>query len=156
MNKFFTGRDDYNSAYPTGYDYNPKPVYGAPTPTPSYGPPAPAPSYGPPVYGPPAHAPMMMMYGTPHKHSDNWFLDKFKFKLDIYTIGKIILKLIIFKKIVKFIALLCLLLFLPSLKEKFDHNNGDNGEGGDDDLGRNIRVKGTFSKYILISCRKII
>lgn len=45
-------------------------------------------------------------------------LDKLKFKIDLFTIGKIILKLIIFKKIVALIAILCLLLFLPSLKHK--------------------------------------
>lgn len=36
--------------------------------------------------------------------------------MDFFTIGKILLKLIIFKKIVKFIALICLLLFLPKLQ----------------------------------------
>lgn len=48
----------------------------------------------------------------------HWLLDKFKFKLDLFTIGKILIKLIIFKKIVKFIALICLLLFLPRLQTK--------------------------------------
>ncbi|XP_037027791.1 uncharacterized protein LOC119068337 [Bradysia coprophila] len=106
------------------YEY-PKPEYGAPSyPKTEYGPP----SYNfKPVYGAPIHHPV---YRVPqHNHydylpaptynapRDNWFsLDKFKFNFDLFTVGKILLKLLIFKKIIKFMALICLLLFLPKLQ----------------------------------------
>lgn len=113
----------------------PSPSYGPPSP--SYG--APPSSYGPPSseygpsvfgyhYGPPGRPVNVYNYGpSPQKfpviHSAprdevHWLFDKFKFKLDLFTIGKILIKLIIFKKIVKFIALICLLLFLPKLQPK--------------------------------------
>lgn len=130
----------------------PKSSYGPPSP--SYGPPAS--SYGPPAqsYGPPSHnyepsRPVYTAVPTIHQiyygHSgpppssghypaagwegpreENWLLNKLKFKLDFFTIGKILLKLIIFKKIVKFIALICLLLFLPKLQSI--HDNKDKEE----------------------------
>ncbi|KAK0086288.1 hypothetical protein PV325_003434 [Microctonus aethiopoides] len=56
----------------------------------------------------------------------------FALKLNAFTIAKIILKLVIFKMIVKFIAVLCLLLFIPKLEMKKDDNNEadvDNDEG---------------------------
>lgn len=56
---------------------------------------------------------------------DHWLLNKLKFKLDFFTIGKILLKLIIFKKIVKFIALICLLLFLPKLQSISEKDEKD-------------------------------
>lgn len=56
------------------------------------------------------------MHSAPR--DEHWLFDKFKFKLDLFTIGKILIKLIIFKKIIKFIALICLLLFLPRLQTK--------------------------------------
>lgn len=131
---------------PPAPSYGPPPTssppssYGPPTSIPSYGPP----TYNPPSsfssfgggyhYGPPPsfiHQPRpinVYNYGpTPQKfpiiHSAprdevHWLFDKFKFKLDLFTIGKILIKLIIFKKIVKFIALICLLLFLPRLQTK--------------------------------------
>lgn len=111
----------------SGYSYGPPapeygaPSYGPPTYPPSYYPPS---SYGHPSYGPPR--PAYHSYGPPppkypivHAPRDeHWLFDKFKFKLDLFTIGKILIKLIIFKKIVKFIALICLLLFLPRLQSK--------------------------------------
>ncbi|XP_011209089.1 uncharacterized protein LOC105230167 [Bactrocera dorsalis] len=69
--------------------------------------------YGPPssVYGPPMfHQPVI------YQPRDHWFLEKLKKKINLFTIGKIILKLLIFKKIIKFIGVICLLLFLPKLK----------------------------------------
>ncbi|XP_011188185.2 uncharacterized protein LOC105215769 [Zeugodacus cucurbitae] len=69
--------------------------------------------YGPPspVYGPPTiHQPVI------YQPRDHWFLEKLKKKINLFTIGKIILKLLIFKKIIKFIGVICLLLFLPKLK----------------------------------------
>lgn len=70
------------------------------------------------------------------------FLDKFKLKLDLFTIGKLLLKLVIFKKIVSFIAIICLLLFIPSLK------NHDKDESMDDDMMRSFRSSGRHSIYI--------
>uniref|UniRef100_A0A1B0CS33 Uncharacterized protein n=1 Tax=Lutzomyia longipalpis TaxID=7200 RepID=A0A1B0CS33_LUTLO len=116
-------RDDLSP----GYDSGPKPIYGPPT---SYGPSAPV--YGPPTaYGPPTGfyraGPPKYYAAVHHRTPTDWLLDKLHFKLDLVTIGKIILKLIIFKKIVKFIAILCLLLFLPKLNmmgsSSTDHNN---------------------------------
>lgn len=46
-----------------------------------------------------------------------WFFDKFSNKIDLVWMTKILLKLIVFKKVVKFIALICLLFFLPALKD---------------------------------------
>lgn len=138
-----------------GYSYpepsTPAPEYGPPaieygppsTPAP-YLPPAPAVAYGPPqsvygppapVYGPPApvYGPPKQVYGPPssyyHPREDSIF-DKFKFKLDFFTIGKIVLKLLFFKKIIKFLGIICLLLFLPKLKGLFkeDKDKDDSSE----------------------------
>ncbi|XP_060518383.1 uncharacterized protein LOC132697109 [Cylas formicarius] len=104
--------------------------YGPPAghygPTPQYGPP-PETQYGPPgpVYGGPQS--VQVFYGMPHAMLSLW--DKLKWKLDLFTIGKILLKLVIFKKIVSLIAILCLLLFIPALKKKGSSVLGDDGEG---------------------------
>ncbi|XP_059219451.1 uncharacterized protein LOC131995206 [Stomoxys calcitrans] len=103
-----------------GYHYSPPPnnQYLPPTTQPAiYGPPA-------PIYGPPAP-----VYGNPHPiyykpipfHAGGHLslLEKLKTKINLFTIGKIILKLLIFKKIVKFIGIICMLLFLPKLKGMF-------------------------------------
>lgn len=103
---------------PNKHHYGPPSnIYGPPNN--NYGPPNG--NYGPPVYGMP--------------HSMMGILEKFMFKLDLFTIGKILLKIVIFKKIVSLIAILCLLLFIPTLKSKKDEpmmddarkfNNGKN------------------------------
>jgi len=52
----------------------------------------------------------------------------FALKLNAFTIAKIILKLVIFKMIVKFIAVICLLLFIPKLeiiKKKVSNKDDD-------------------------------
>lgn len=126
-------RGDYNSfenaissSYLPSYSNNgpnygpPNYEYGAPPVQPSYGYPPPSTSYyGPPMrpfypYGPPPSRPIM--HSAPR--DEHWLLDKFKFKLDLFTIGKLLIKLILFKKFIKFVALICLLLFLPKLQEK--------------------------------------
>ncbi|EAA08328.3 AGAP003161-PA [Anopheles gambiae str. PEST] len=124
-------RGDYNIVPSSSYDYSvPAGSYGPPTstgnelyqpaPHKEYGPPAPKPVYGPPkpIYGPPPPPPPSgpVSHGMPYFSPENWLLSKLKFKFDLFTIGKILLKLVIFKKIVKFIALLCLLFFIPTLK----------------------------------------
>ncbi|VVC94083.1 unnamed protein product [Leptidea sinapis] len=129
--------------------YNAPPnSYGPPAahygpPTPSYGPPTssygpPSPSYGPPihkplppVYGPPINP----SYGVPYTAPGFSFLDKLSFKLDILTIAKLMLKFLIFKKIVTMIAVACMLLVIPKLisfkKDKFgDNNEEDRRLGG--------------------------
>ncbi|XP_002043851.2 uncharacterized protein LOC6619636 [Drosophila sechellia] len=104
-----------------GYQYNPPPNnnYLPPPnnnylpPPPEYGPPAGYPSYGPPP--PPFYKPAPFI---PY-HSHDSILEKLKSKINLYTLGKILLKLLIFKKIVKFIGLIFLLLVLPKLKNIF-------------------------------------
>uniref|UniRef100_A0A182JNS6 Uncharacterized protein n=1 Tax=Anopheles christyi TaxID=43041 RepID=A0A182JNS6_9DIPT len=134
-------RGDYNVIPSSSYDYSvPSNSYGPPTstgnelyqpaPHKEYGPPPPKPVYGPPkpIYGPPPPPPSgPVTHGMPYFSPENWLLSKLKFKFDLFTIGKILLKLVIFKKIVKFIALLCLLFFIPTLKP-----SGGGGGHGDD------------------------
>ncbi|XP_076165735.1 uncharacterized protein LOC143145851 isoform X2 [Ptiloglossa arizonensis] len=134
-----------SNGYPNYADYSggaylpPQQAYGPPAP--AYGPPAPA--YGPPApaYGPPASS-----YGHGHQlevsessHLGLPTMDfswPFALKLNAFTLAKILLKLVIFKMIVKFIAVICLLLFIPKLeiKKKKGSMNNDN----DDDEGRNL------------------
>lgn len=87
------------------------------------------------------------MHSAPR--DEHWLLDKFKFKLDLFTIGKILIKLIIFKKIVKFIALICLLLFLPKLQAKHmnivDLLGGDESEEESESVGEEPGGKRAFN-----------
>ncbi|XP_058467945.1 uncharacterized protein LOC131440566 isoform X2 [Malaya genurostris] len=139
-------RDDYSSIPSTSYEYSlaPSSSYGAPSG--SYGTPPKA-AYGPPkpVYGPP-----QPVYGTlapasngmPYLSPESWLLSKLKLKFSWFTLAKILLKLVIFKKIVKFIALLCLLFFIPTLKPSEsdgDHSGGDNN--GDDYRRRSYSLR---------------
>lgn len=72
-----------------------------------------------PAYGPPSQN-LQVFYGVPHAMISIWdkVWEKIKWKLDLITLGKILLKLVIFKKIVSFIAIIFLLLFIPALKHK--------------------------------------
>lgn len=122
--------DNFGATYLSpGYDYKP---YGPPPQ--SYGPPKP--SYGPPpsypVYGPPP---------TQQAARGDWLWDKFHLKFDLLTLGKILLKLLIFKKIVKFIGVICLLMFLPTLIEKKKAQN-EEGDGYGEEMFRNLRPIG--------------
>ncbi|XP_031771243.1 uncharacterized protein LOC100869260 isoform X1 [Apis florea] len=122
----------------------------------TYGPPQS--SYGSPSYGPPpsndysygtsggGYSPYQPQqgetraYGAPHGISDSVQLSlpsidfswPFALKLNAFTLAKILLKLVIFKMIVKFIAVICLLLFIPKLEIK-KGNKGNNMEGSNDD-----------------------
>lgn len=70
-----------------------------------------------------------------------WPFDRFAKKTDLYFMGKILLKLIVFKKIVKFIALVGLLFFIPILKDdSIDEEEKDS---------RNLDVYGKFVYVIL-------
>ena len=51
------------------------------------------------------------------KEPQFWLFDNFAKKTDLLLMTKILLKIIIFKKIVKFIALVCLLFFVPTLND---------------------------------------
>lgn len=62
------------------------------------------------------------------KSHGEWFLAKLMKKIDLVLISKIMLKLIIFKKIVKFIGLICLLMFIPILKKKFEESYDSSSE----------------------------
>ncbi|XP_076241056.1 uncharacterized protein LOC143183421 [Calliopsis andreniformis] len=130
-------------------------TYGPPQPPRvSYGPPSNGyPSYGDysggvyqspqQAYGPPASS-----YGVPYGHGTpsgmaevahilptidfSW---PFALKLNAFTLAKILLKLVIFKMIVKFIAVICLLLFIPKLEIK---KKGNKDDMDDDDEGRRL------------------
>ncbi|XP_026481675.1 uncharacterized protein LOC113388517 [Ctenocephalides felis] len=54
-------------------------------------------------------------YGVPYQAPG--FFDKLKMKFNWYILGKLLLKLILFKKFVKFAAILCLLFIIPKLKK---------------------------------------
>ncbi|CAK1555320.1 unnamed protein product [Leptosia nina] len=121
--------------------YNSPPnTYGPPTsnygpPTTSYGPPSygpPAQSYGPPISKPfpPIYGPPKPSYGVPYTAPGLGFLDKLSLKLDILTIAKLMLKFLIFKKIVTMIAVVCMLLVIPKLIS-FKKDKG--GDGNDED-----------------------
>lgn len=89
------------------------------------------------------------MHSAPR--DEHWLLDKFKFKLDLFTIGKILLKLIIFKKIVKFIALIGLLLFLPKLQTK--HMGFMDLLAGGDDSDEETETNETIEKRSFDYCK---
>lgn len=114
----------------SGYTYTPpNPTYGPPTmsfPTapssyyPSSYMPPPVPQYGPPT----------AVMETIQKGHEG-FIEKLIKKIDLVLMSKALLKLIIFKKIIKFIAVICLLMFIPVLKKKFEESAG--GSGNEDE-----------------------
>nr|XP_026489785.1 LOW QUALITY PROTEIN: uncharacterized protein LOC113396169 [Vanessa tameamea] len=135
-----------NTYGPPASNYGP-PAHSYGPPAQSYGPPSH--SYGPPapVYGPPIHkpAPLAPVYGPPLKPSYGVpytapglsFFDKLSLKLDILTIAKLMLKFLIFKKIVTMIAVVCMLLVIPKLisfKKDKDGTEEDERKFG----GRNV------------------
>uniref|UniRef100_A0A8D8GDJ5 (northern house mosquito) hypothetical protein n=1 Tax=Culex pipiens TaxID=7175 RepID=A0A8D8GDJ5_CULPI len=77
----------------------------------------------------------------PFLSPEGWLLSKLKFKLNWFTLAKILLKIVIFKKIVKFIALLCLLFFIPTLKPSESDSDSGEGERGDDYRRRSYDLK---------------
>lgn len=126
----------YEYLPPKSNNYGPPAVYGPP-PAPIYGPPS-VHAYGaPPVYEhvrpiydrPPVGYPVPL-YGhtsieiNPHSYNvpstTTWLWEKIKAKFDLFTLGKILIKIILFKQFVKFVAIICLLLFLPKLQDKVD------------------------------------
>lgn len=84
---------------------------------------------------------MQHMPEAQKSHSE-WFVAKLMKKFDLILMSKILLKLIIFKKIVKFIGLICLLMFIPVLKKKFEEHTGD----GEEDEERRIKQLDAYGK----------
>lgn len=89
-------------------------------------------------YGPSIHTSVSTpVYGAPYALPDVAHISllpnidlglPLALKLNAFTIAKIILKLVIFKMIVKFIAVICLLLFIPKLeiiKKKVSNKDDD-------------------------------
>ncbi|KAG5671567.1 hypothetical protein PVAND_001760 [Polypedilum vanderplanki] len=111
----------------------------------TYGPPSysyyPHSSYGPPTAAPYPYYPTapQQPYEIDQKSHEGFFLKLIK-KFDLVLMSKILLKLIIFKKIVKFIAVICLLLFLPALKKKFESIGG----GYNEDEDRKYRILDSY------------
>lgn len=70
--------------------------------------------------------------------------DKFHLKFDLLTMGKILIKLLLFKKIVKFFGVICLLMFLPTLIEKKKAQNEET-DGYGEEMFRNLKPIGAFS-----------
>lgn len=136
--------------------------YGAP-PSPTYLPlPSPMPTYGPPSYSYPAAYIPHTTYGAPSiypavassshedkKSHESWFIAKILKKFDLVLISKLLLKFIIFKKIIKFIGIICLLLFIPALKKKFeevaDVSEEDREDEDEDRNGRNYKFLDAYA-----------
>lgn len=111
--------------YGSGYSsYYPPSTYGSPQPTAYYS--------GSTSVQQPAQ-----------KSHGGWLLAKIMKKFDLILVSKILLKLIIFKKIVKFIGIICLLLFIPVLKKKFDEHT----DGVDDEEERRIKGLDAYGKF---------
>lgn len=138
-NSYYNNDNTATDSYLPQNNYGPPKKYGAPSDY--YGPPKQ--TYGPPMhsYGPPApvYGPPKPVYGVPYEAPS--FFDKIDFKLDLLTFAKILLKLVIFKKIVKFIAMVCLLFFIP----KLIHIK----KGKDDEEERNVSVASDNGEYII-------
>lgn len=106
-----------NNYGPPAQSYGPPSNYGPPAQT--YGPPANV--YGPPIKPLPVYGPPNPTYGVPYTAPGfggfgmSALLDKLHLKLDILTIAKLMLKFLIFKKIVTMIAVVCFLLVIPKL-----------------------------------------
>lgn len=76
------------------------------------------------------------------KSHGEWFLSKLLKKFDLILVSKIMLKLIIFKKIIKFIGIICLLMFIPILKKKFEESYDSSEEDG-----RRIKFLDDYSEF---------
>lgn len=137
-----------NSYGPPSNSYGP-PVESYGPPAQSYGPPAqmygpPAQTYGPPIHKPfaPVYGPPKPSYGVPYTAPGGGIggfgmalFDKLHLKLDILTIAKLMLKFLIFKKIVTMIAVVCFLLVIPKLINFKKGGNPDNNDEEDRKYG---------------------
>ncbi|KAJ9596305.1 hypothetical protein L9F63_012672 [Diploptera punctata] len=133
--KPYSQQHDLEYEHHTLQYYSKPHVYSSSTgPATVYGPPSgPATVYGPPsgpnsVYGPPSGPPAV--YGPPHPPTNgpqNLLSKGLEFGFSFATLCKILLKVLIFKMIVKFIAVICLLLFFP----KFDSGSSSSNSSSD-------------------------
>ncbi|XP_058797735.1 uncharacterized protein LOC131667965 [Phymastichus coffea] len=136
----FFGANDYSNSYES---YGPPPQTSYGPPQHSYGPPQP--SYGSPTYPSAGHyygpsqqglGSIQATYSTSHPLPDIFpllfppldFSWPVSLKLNAYTLVKIILKLMVFKMIVKFIATICLLLFIPKIIQQKPEQSDDDDE----------------------------
>ncbi|KAK4883706.1 hypothetical protein RN001_007025 [Aquatica leii] len=149
--KYELGKDSYIDAYIATHDLNKSKIkrkVNVEKEGQSYGPPEAGYDYGPapyppsrPVYGPPHpnYAPEPM-FGIPYALTS--IIDKIKSKLEVLTILKLLLKLVLFKKFVSFVGIICLLLFIPWLKDsKYGQHHGGGDDNGDDDDAAMRRIK---------------
>ncbi|XP_047522427.1 COPII coat assembly protein SEC16 [Pieris napi] len=144
-----------NTYGPPATNYGPPASnYGPPTasygpPSPAYGPPAQ--SYGPPVHKPypPIYGPPKPSYGVPYTAPGFGFFDKLSLKLDILTIAKLMLKFLIFKKIVTMIAVVCMLLVIPKLISFKKDKGGDNPDEDERKFGSRNLLELTSAQQLL-------
>ncbi|XP_053977363.1 uncharacterized protein LOC128875638 [Hylaeus volcanicus] len=117
--------------YSGGTYLPPQQAYGPPTPTSGYSPSA---TY---EHGAPYGVSATPQFTLP-SIDFSW---PFALKLNAFTLAKILLKLVIFKMIVKFIAVICLLLFIPKLEIK----KTSQGDMDDDEGRRFLNADSRFS-----------
>ena len=134
----------------------PSSSYGTPSGMSSYYSQSSQPSYGPPSssygsshtsYGSPpspTYYPAVVKQPEAQKSNSEWFVTKMMKKFDLILMSKILLKLIIFKKIVKFIGIICLLMFIPMLKKKFEEHTSESGEEEEDRRIKHLDSYGEF------------
>lgn len=63
------------------------------------------------------------------------------------TVGKILLKLLLFKKMVKFFGVICLLMFLPTLIEKKKEAQNEESDGFEGGMFRNLKPIGESARF---------
>lgn len=139
----------YNSPPPSHYGAPPLPAptyLPLPSPMPTYGPPGYTSSYYVPhqTYGSPSIYPSTVSSHEDKKSHESWFLEKILKKFDLVLMSKLLLKFIIFKKIVKFIGIICLLLFIPALKKKFE-DVAENMSSDEERNGRNYKFLDAYA-----------
>jgi hypothetical protein len=85
---------------------------------------------------------MAMMEEKKMPKPEFWLFDKFLKRTDLVQMTKVFLKLIVLKKIVKFVALVGLLFFIPTLTDETIFNKVE-AKGGDP---RNVNVWGKLKR----------
>ncbi|XP_014598852.1 PREDICTED: uncharacterized protein LOC106784148 isoform X1 [Polistes canadensis] len=111
-----------------------------------------------------------MNYGTPYGYPSSSIIEfpkidfswPFALKLNAFTLAKILLKLVLFKMIVKFIAVICLLLFIPKLeiikkpnKDESEEEEGRHYFGSNADLNLLTEmVMSSVEKYTALNKAK--
>lgn len=70
--------------------------------------------------------------------------ERFKNNVDLLFMTKVILKILVFKKIVKFIALVCLLFFLPAINDNSDEASRNLKHHGNSTSEWQIKIRSFF------------